>query len=475
MKNFDVMLRDKKMKVDEYNQRYSNVASIRTFVYLQLGIHFGTVPYVTYALEQLADVQNASLYPKLAFQQLLGELIKTMEALPTTEVYPASATLVTTVDQYNTQKFFINKNVLLGELHLWNGAYDNASYRKAAIAYRRVMQTATNTGASGDTYYSQYRISYGDVTSSNVIVVQYIRFRESDINALIENNTEGWRSLFSRGQVNYDDRFNWEWIWTLPFNRNFQPKNPFIELFSDRGGSYLVKPSQNAIDNWNSQVQVNNFPFDARGRFTYKIINGQPVIMKYLYYTIDGNTFAPVLNTNGRTGEWWLYRAATLHLHYAEAANRDGRYKLANALLNGGIRGAYDNTTSADKTNSMQTFDIPPYDFDARQGDAPAPVFRSEWFRNVGIRGRAFVKPVQVTGDSLTSTEDLLINEGALETAYEGHRWPDLLRVALRRNDPSFLADKVYDKLRKDGDGNAAAVRAKLMNKSNWYLPFKWE
>jgi len=80
-----------------------------------------------------------------------------------------------------------------------------------------------------------------------------------------------------------------------------------------------------------------------------------------------------------------------------------------------------------------------------------------------------------VTGDSTLSIENSIIDEGALELAYEGYRWPDLLRVALRRNDPAFLADKIYNKLRKDGVADAAAVRAKLMDKKNWYLPFKWQ
>jgi hypothetical protein len=71
------------------------------------------------------------------------------------------------------------------------------------------------------------------------------------------------------------------------------------------------------------------------------------------------------------------------------------------------------------------------------------------------------------------SIENSIIQEGALELAFEGHRWGDLVRVALRRNDPSFLADKVYDKLRKSNNPNAEAVRSRLMNKENWFLPFK--
>jgi hypothetical protein len=70
--------------------------------------------------------------------------------------------------------------------------------------------------------------------------------------------------------------------------------------------------------------------------------------------------------------------------------------------------------------------------------------------------------------------EDKLIEEAALELAYEGNRWSDLVRIARRRNDPSFLADKIYNKLQKAGNPNAAAARVKLMDKNNWFLPFKF-
>jgi len=85
------------------------------------------------------------------------------------------------------------------------------------------------------------------------------------------------------------------------------------------------------------------------------------------------------------------------------------------------------------------------------------------------------LRPQVLTGDSTLAVEDGIVSEAALELAYEGHRWPDLLRVALRRNDPAWLADKIYNKLLKDNNPQAAAVRAKLMNVQNWYLPFKMQ
>ena len=78
--------------------------------------------------------------------------------------------------------------------------------------------------------------------------------------------------------------------------------------------------------------------------------------------------------------------------------------------------------------------------------------------------------------DSVTNVENMIMAENALELAYEGHRWNDLLRIAIRRNDPAFIADKVYDKLRKSplSAGAANAARNKLMA-GDWFLPFKFK
>jgi starch-binding outer membrane protein, SusD/RagB family len=470
LKNFDIMLRDKKLKVDEYNQRYSDITAIRTWVYLQLAIHYGKIPYTTDALETVSDMQNTGKFPLMDMSQLLDELIKTMEAIPYKEEYSASTTLRTLVDQYQTQRFFINKYVLLGDLYLWRGKGND--FRKAAENYKLVMTNGTRFRTDDNTYFQQYRIYQADVVNNNDIAVGYIRFRENDQNALVDNNSQGWRSIFARPIGDRD--FNFEWIWVLPFDKNFAPENPFIDLFSPVGGRYLVKPSQAAMDYWNSQTQNNNFPFDARGRFSWRMINGQPVVMKYLYNYLEPNTGLPIGSIFERNSKWFLYRAATVHLHFAEAANRDGQSKIAYALINNGIKATFDDPATVDNTNEMQTFLDTPYNFNARQGDPPGPVFRDEWYRAVGIRGRAYVRNVPVIGDSVTAIENMAIDEAALELAYEGQRWGDLVRIARRRNEPKFLADKIYNKMIKDNLPGADAVKAKLMNQENWYLPFKW-
>jgi starch-binding outer membrane protein, SusD/RagB family len=501
--NFKTMLAQSKFKEEEFNQRYSDVAAVRTWVYLQLGIHFGKIPYVTNPVVQVNDLKDSANFPMLTLPVLIDTLVSFTEKLPFTGDYPSGTTLQTTVDGYSTNKFFINKNSLLGDLYLWQGQYD-----KAADRLKRVMEPNGSVGSS-TAFYNQYKVSNGAISPS-LNSISYSR--AFDITSLNYDGTS-WRNLFERPQV--DNEFFWEWIWSLPFDKNFEPVNPFIDLFSPNGGSYLLQPSQQAMDNWNSQTQVygfaagtvsvptvyrDNFPLDSRGTFTYKMIGGKPVIMKYLYNYLDGATNQPI-NLFSKPGKWFLNRATAVHLHYSEAANRAGKMKVAYALTNYGIRYTYDTLAglggTRDVTTFQQTFLPWPYDFDARQGDAPS--YRNPWYRNMGVRGRANLKLVPIDSvkyfnmtppgtnpnrvkpltDSLgyqKFIEDMIITEDALELAYEGHRWSDLLRIAIRRNDPAFIADKVYDKLRKSGlsAGAANAARAKLMGK-DWFLPFKFK
>ncbi|MCU7550652.1 RagB/SusD family nutrient uptake outer membrane protein [Chitinophagaceae bacterium LB-8] len=470
LKHFNIMRQENKLKEAEYNQRYSDVASMRSFLYLQLGIHYGKVPYVTDALETVDDVKNESKFPKLEFDVLLDSLIKTMEAIPFKDQYPSGTTLNISVDGYQTNKFYINKKIVLGDLYLWKG-----NYRKAAEYFRQVMETAT-TGTPGSQYYMQYKLGWSGSRTSPGSDDHFVRYtRMGDASTLAWTNS--WVTMFERAQ---DNGFNYEWIWVIPFDNKFKPENPFVKLFSPVGGSYLVKPSQEAMDLFNSQTQLavqgNGLPYDARGNYTWRHIGNQPVVMKYLYNYLDKNTSAPV-NILQKNSKWFLFRQTQLLLHFAEAANREGRYLLASAFVNNGLSGAYP-APGSDVTNYHNTlWDSYPYNFDARNsGSSGVPYYRSDWYRHQGIRARAnVVNNTYSASDSLVQIENSIVTELGLENGYEGTRWPDLLRIALRRNEPSFIANKVYNKLIKSGAsaGLAEAAKQKLLSK-DYYLPFNW-
>lgn len=470
LENFKIMVKDKKMNEDQFNQRYSDIVALRSFLYLQLGIHWGEVPYVTSTLKNVDEVKNTANFKRIPFNQLIDSLITATEVIPFKDIYPTGSGLTITVDGYQTQKFFINKKVMLGDLYLWKG-----NYQKSAEYYRQVMEYATTAYGFGEEYYSVYRMGWAG--NSN----HYVTYsRPGDASTLAYN--DGWRIIFeqpfgSRSQT-------MEWIWVLPFDNKFRPENSLIKLFSPVGGQYLLRPSQEVFDLWDGETQrpatnstgiTTAIPYDARKLLSTMTIGGQPVAMKYLYNYINwatGTTATPLI----KNGKWFLFRQTHLHMRYAEAANRMGKHRIAWALMSGGFAAAYPAPTS-DVTNYHNTLTEPyPFNFDARNsGNSGVPYYRADWYRQIGIRARANITDWQISSDSLNTIETGIIKEGALENAFEGTRWPDLLRVAIRKNDPAFIADKVYNKLVKSGiaAGAASAARAKLMAR-DWYLPFKW-
>jgi len=465
LKNFKLMVDDHRMSVDDFNKHYSDIGALRSWIYLQLGIQYGSVPYITDPVENVEDVKNLSTFPRISFDELLTRLIDFTEKLPYKEVYayPAGNPLVITIDGNNTNKLFICKPFVLGDLYLWKN-----NYVKAAENYEKIMDVENNN-SNINISYNAYKIVYYLSADYNDQSVRY--GRSQDESTLLTD--AGWRTIFSA--PNTANVWNMEFLWGIPYNASYKPGNPMIEVCSSTFGKYLIKPSQAAIDNWNAQRQYNGIPYDARGKLSYGTSASGPFITKLTDNIIPTSDFY-------KGGKWGIYRAALLHLRFSEAANRDGKGKLGWALLNIGIANTFYNGTrsssgspapvSFDEINTMQTPYAAPFYFDARNNND----YKNPWYRNTGIRNRAGVTALDVSfQNDMVGLEGKLIDEAALELAFEGNRWPDLLRIARRQNNPAFLAERVYQKLLKDGDPAASAARAKLMDPSNWYLPFDWK
>ncbi|RZK53302.1 MAG: RagB/SusD family nutrient uptake outer membrane protein, partial [Pedobacter sp.] len=426
LKNFDKMKVDLKMSVDDYNKRYSDIGALRSWIYLQLGIQYGSIPYVTDATETVDDLKGLANYPRISFDALLDKLIAFTESLPYKEVYayPTGTAIVTTIDGNSTSKIFITKPFLLGDLYLWKG-----NYFKAAENYAKCMKVEDNN--SNDNFrFNFYKINtFVDAVYAN-LGVQYTRYQ--DPSSLVNSPDIGWRGIF--GLPTTLNAWNTEWLWAMPYNTAFKPVNPMIDLITPTR-SYQVKPSQAVKDLWNSQVQYSGIPGDARSRLSTTSTMGGEMLNKF--------------TENG--GKWGIYRASLLHLRFAEAANRDNQTKLGWAFLNIGltntyyvgtyVAGAISPANEAEQNTMITPYPTTsPYYFDARK---TADV-SGTWYRSSGIRGRAGVTayPVALQTDMI-GLEDKLIDEAALELAFEGNRWPDLVRIARRQNNPAFLADRV--------------------------------
>lgn len=490
LKNFKIMASSGKLSNADFNQRYSDIAVLRVWLYLQLGMHFGDVPYVKTTIDNVTQIKELEHYPKTNFNNLIDSLIQDTKDLPYMEpyAYPTGSSLVFTTDGANTQRIFVNKPHVLGELYLWKGDYYQAAYW-----YKKIL-SAEDNNTDIEYLYNGNRIGPYNFT------VNFARAQEGS--SLVNSVTEGWRSMFALPNTN--KVWNSEWNWSIPYSNSFAPGNPFIELFS-KAGKYELRPSKKIMDEWNSQTNANGIPWDPRGKLSYEIAaDGEPVITKFTDNSTD------VLNLLNRGGRWNINRAAGAHLRFAEAANQDGQGRLAYALANRGLIRTfyYGAFTSAGTVAAGSFFELEsqithqgfgldrqtypkssPYYFDARDN---ASLARGVWYRSIGVRGRATMPEWTFPGIVYTpgtvngygqmmmgfdvpkqDLEDKLIEESSYELAFEGERWSDLTRIARRRNDPAFLADKVYEKLLKANNPKAGAVRSKLMDPKNWYLPFK--
>ncbi|NLO70899.1 MAG: RagB/SusD family nutrient uptake outer membrane protein [Porphyromonadaceae bacterium] len=456
--NFDLMLKENKLTTEEHKERYSDVGALRTWLYYQLGVHFGEVPYI---VDPVVDISDIDKYKGnvLNLDQLIPTLISFMENLPTLEPYLNSQLIANTLDGYSLVPFFINKKCLLGDLYLFNNEYE-----KAATIYRDVLSEGEDLAATDRRQHRKNRLYSWVWTGGEVdyFAVLYSRYKQQDLSTLYN----AWRGMFSLPADNQGVRE--EMIWEMTFDYKFAPKYPFIELFSNQGkGKYLLKPSDYAIsDLWGAQVQNNGFPYDCRGISggVEEQADGTYLVAKYSYdYDAINKPFQ-------QSGKWFLYRAAILNLRYAEAANRAGYPRLAWALVNDGIKGEafrwrhedgseYRGDSIAQSSWGPGNNYPEPYYFDARNSEQP--YLRSPWRDGAGVRGRVNLPNIDMSHitthqDSIAFVEKMILNEAGLELAFEGHRWTDLIRYARRYQKEngsggSFLNETLRGKYLKAG------------------------
>ena len=458
--NFDKMLAENKITLDEYNERYSDIGALRTWIYLQLLNIYGSVPYITEPLVNLSDVEKYKGQRENA-DQLLPKLIDFVLKLPMLDDYIYSSLVSGTPNGYSLDPMFISKKLLLADLYLYNN-----QYAEAAHYYRQVMST-DETSDNLNLKRQRYRLyNYPFTATSGEPGWYAVVFRDGHIedeNGLI--NT--WKYIFTdvSSSRKTTDRASMERIWCIPFDDKLEPVNPFTKLFE----GYQLKASEYAMDSLWGKPMRNQFPYDARGKGGSYTGNG--LITKYSGR--NSNTLAK------QHGFWMLGRAAGLHLRYAEAANRAGYPYLAWCFLNNGIHN--------ERYSYVNDDDDRVYFPTGTSTDHPYPAdylfdigYPREWEQNAGVRGRAFMPVVNFPAglstqlDSIQWLEKQIVHEAGLELAFEGQRWSDLVRIARRinkegRNGFHFLYD---ENIKKKYEYAKIPAPGFTSDEKSWYLPF---
>lgn len=252
---------------------------------------------------------------------------------------------------------------------------------------------------------------------------------------------EAWSTIFLNAETAEVENLS-----VIPFSSTEKQYNPLAGWFG-YDYQYLVKPSSVLVDAYMTQETSSGGEGDEyRGLgITFAVDSAAIPSGDYTFFTkyeID--------QSDPFSSDIVISRAGDIHLLLAEALNRMGdeeSQEFATILMNRGFN---------------------------NENPKPAPFAR--WARNQGIRGRVSLSerevPEELTGmDRTLYVENLILEERALELAAEGKRWFDLIRVAERRNDPAYLADKVAAKF--EGTSMYNEVHGRLMDPANWYLPFE--
>lgn len=215
-------------------------------------------------------------------------------------------------------------------------------------------------------------------------------------------------------------------ISAVPYSAQEGQENP-LQLWMEF--DYMVKPTSVLVNLYANQVQLSGDPGDIYRGEGITITTTEDEKVYATKYSIDEGF--PL------SADVILYRPADIHLLLAEALNRAGQRDNALVLVNTGFSQV-----------------------------SPRPVDFNRWNKNSGVRGRVGLN--KVSGDNVNQVEDLIIQERAMELAFEGKRFFDLVRIAERRNDPAYLANKVANKF---SGAKKEEIKKKLMDPKNWYLP----
>lgn len=513
---------------------YAAVKAYRAWAYLQLARNYGKVPFFTEPLTQISQI-NESSFPELNLEQIVAQLAPDLEqyvAMPTPTAGAATHQTVapnweSTKKSYAPGCCYIPVGVILGDMYLEVGDYDKAA--KAYVTYlTKVAKTTTSSFVASYlpdkdypvkldetqvAYYTPAKSEMGSWQSifsrnSSDDIVSYIPMAANSQNGpttvvplafgadyyATPDEQTGYTRRNSMN-INGDTHY---WAYHLPLVTNVQiiPSDSLVKLSKSVEYFYYGDDKSTNYDNIKSaaigDMRLNN---------------------TLSFYTVGDNSVQWI--TKYDFANIILYRNSTVLLHLAEAFNRLGMCDVAFAILKDGISevltrpSTMSNSASYmtdESRNLIQTTypllkdsfltrfpletacgihchgagkavsdmalktylkDSSPYQYDAVIGKKLAEIdANTDYGVTVGTTKQ----------DTINAVEDLLCDEYALELAFEGTRYHDLMRLARHKNGGSGAQ---YD----GSPSNYGAqfgykwIQEKLKgrgwNQSTMYLPFK--
>ena len=454
----------------KYNQKVFEremavMHTYRAWAYLQLVTTYGEIPFYTHFLGTQASAEEVMRQPRQGIKAVCDWLIDDLQ--PFISTYELEYGVMNTI---SSRYFFIPVRVILGELCLWAGRYQEAAqYYHDFIADldhpRPISRSEAywfNNENPTTSYVNGYTSIFSRIDNETITIIP------------MENNV--FDGTISHLEDLYCSTSDNDYFYELTWSE------ALVQLSADQAYYYEYEdPNTHARDTVCMTTDSVKSIYPDRKRHgdlrLFTLVNQSSVGTGTKY----NDTYQTIRKHSNENGFVTLYRLATIYLHYAEALNRAGFPAAAFAILKYGL--------CDDNTKRPEGDVIPAYE---RSNAGTLFAFRNSVFtknNTWGIHSRgcgdSFANPeymLPMPANALASAadtiafqqplvEDYIVNELALETCFEGQRFYDLMRVALRRNDPAYLANPIAQRI--DPQHPDEELRARLMDQKNWYLPLK--
>lgn len=450
-----------------FRSEYAAVKAIRAWTYLQLVTTYGRVPFVTEPI--LTKEQAERDYPMAGIQEVCDYFLHEDGLQAMTEIeYPKYGK----IKGLDSRLFYMPMWIVLGDLNLWGGYYLDAAH-----CYYKYITTRNGTNSvypiGRNTIYWSSSSWTGVKTSRISDFWDETNSAQSEIIAVIPGDS-------------------------IPSEGYYSTLRGIFNTSSDNDYKVSLVPSQSIIDLSEAQkyclFENNQFLYaptglsqhrtgDLRLFESWEVLEDR-VNSKGERY--DDQTIAKYMTRNIH-----IYRRTLVYLRMAEALNCAGYPRFAYQILASGVNNQilsnYVLPYYTDDADILTEFDFPTSWYPVLD---PTNEYSTSQANTIGIHARGSGYPVAneyyqmpenpAITDSLEQiawqqkeVENMIVDEEALEFAFEGYRFYDLVRVALRRNDPAYLADRIYARRGADKkDEVKSAIAADLYNPDNWFL--KW-
>ena len=442
------------VKADHYvfEGEYAVVKAYRAWTYLQLAQIYGQVPLITEPVLTEEAAQKAMTSNISDIKTICNYFID--------DLMPYVDTKLPDYGIQIFQKYFIPIRPLLGDLCLWAERYQEAAqfYHDYLALRTAPVPTGTSKALWTDISSKEFRIALNTFSFgvSNSECMCFIPMESNDYYGIKSQLND----IFNSTSIN----LQYAQVAPTKHLRVLSAMPDYCYTFTKVDGSLdtLYAPKENlAKSEYIGDLRfgtIYDYRIDNQGRFS-RVSDERQSFEKYSS------------NSDGVT----LYRVSMVYLRYAEALNRAGYPQSAFAVLKYGL---YDDIinkqideTERELAGNLIDFDIDLFTQDNTQGIHARGCGNSECDTLYVLPQPAMELDSRrdTVNYQMPLVEDMIINEMALEGAFEGYRFYDLMRVALRRGDNAYLADPIS---LRNGTVDAE-LREKLMNKENWYLPLR--